>query len=69
MTLKKNGDRCVDVVLLRRGSNISMGGDTETGCAVQTEGYAIQRLPHLGIHPIYSHQTQALLGMPTSADC
>jgi hypothetical protein len=27
----------------------------------------IQRLPHLGIHPIYNHQTQTLLWMSTSA--
>jgi hypothetical protein len=25
------------------------------------------RLPHLGIHPTYSHQTQTLLWMPRSA--
>jgi hypothetical protein len=28
---------------------------------------SIQRLPHLGIHPICSYQTQTLLWMPTSA--
>jgi hypothetical protein len=27
----------------------------------------IQRLPHLGFHPIYSHQTQTLLWMLTRA--
>jgi hypothetical protein len=26
-----------------------------------TEGKAIQRLPHLGIHPIYRYQTQTLI--------
>jgi hypothetical protein len=36
-------------------------GDTETKCGAETEGKAIQRLPHLGIHPIYSYQTQILL--------
>jgi hypothetical protein len=25
------------------------------------KGWTIQRLPHLGIHPIISHQTQTLL--------
>ena len=35
-------------------------------CVAETEGKAIQRLPHLGIHPIYSHQTQTLLWMPRS---
>ena len=28
------------------------------------EGRTIQRLPHLGIHPIISNQTQTLLHMP-----
>jgi hypothetical protein len=30
---------------------------------VKTEGKASQRLPHLGIHPIYRHKTQSLLLM------
>ena len=37
-------------VFLRRGNKISMGGDTEAKCEAETEGKAIQRLPHLGIH-------------------
>jgi hypothetical protein len=45
-----------------------MEGVTETKCGAETEGMTIQRLPHLGIHPIYNHQTQTLLWMPTS-DC
>jgi hypothetical protein len=36
-------------------------------CGVRTEGKAIQRLPNLGIHPIYSHQTRMLLWMPGSS--
>ena len=36
-------------------------GVIETKCRAETEGKAIQRLPHLGIHSIYSHQTQTLL--------
>jgi hypothetical protein len=68
MKLKMKEDQCVDTsVLLRRGNKIPMEGDTETKCGVQTEGKAIQRLPHLLIHSIYSHQTQTLLGMPRSA--
>ena len=39
----------------------------ETKCGAETEGKAIQRLPHLGIHPIYSHQTRRLLQMLGSA--
>lgn len=52
---------------LRRGNKIPMGGATETKCGAETEGKAIQRLPHLGIHHIYSHQTQTLLWMLRSA--
>ena len=40
-----------------------MGGNTETECGAETKGKAIQRLPHLGIQPIYSNQTQTLLWM------
>jgi hypothetical protein len=32
-----------------------------------SEGKATQKLPHLGIDPIYSHQTQTLFWMPRSA--
>ena len=35
-----------------------MGGNTDTKCRAETEEMTIQRLSHLGIHPIYSHQTQ-----------
>ena len=44
-----------------------MEGVTETKCGEETEGMTIQRLPNLGIHSIYNHQTQILLWMPTSA--
>jgi hypothetical protein len=40
---------------------------TETKCGAEIEGKAIQRLPHLGIYPIYNHQTQTLLWMSTSS--
>jgi hypothetical protein len=46
---------------------ILKGGNTETKCKAETEGKAIQRLLHLGIHPIYRHQTQILFPMPRSA--
>jgi hypothetical protein len=36
-------------VLLRRGNKILMGGNTEKKYKAETEGKAIQRLPHLGI--------------------
>jgi hypothetical protein len=69
MKLKKKEDHSVDTVdLLRRGINIPRGGnDTETKSGAEPEGKAIQRLPHLGIHPIYSYQTQILLWMPANA--
>jgi hypothetical protein len=64
MQLKKKEDQSVDAsLLLRRGNKILTGGNMETMC----EGKAIQRLPHLGIHPTYSYQTQTLLWMPRSA--
>ena len=67
MKLKKREDQSVDtLILLRRWNKISMEGVTDTKCGAETEVMTIQRLPHLGIHPIYSHQTQTLLWMPTS---
>jgi hypothetical protein len=40
----------------------------DTKCGTKTEGKAIQRLPHLGIHPIYSYQTQTLDAKKCYAD-
>jgi hypothetical protein len=55
-------DQSVDtLILLRREKKISMKRVAETKCEAETEGMTIQRLPHLGIYPIYNHQTQALL--------
>jgi hypothetical protein len=42
-------------------------GNTRTKSGAETKGKAIQKLPHLGIHSICSHQTQTLLLMPRSA--
>jgi len=68
MKLKKEEGQSVDTsVLLRMVNKIPMEGVTETKHGAETEGKTIQRLPHLGIHPIYTHQTQALLWMPKSA--
>ena len=39
----------------------------ETKCGAETEGKDIQRLPHLGIYPIYSHQNWMLLKIQGSA--
>jgi hypothetical protein len=46
------------------GNKIPMEGFTKTKFGAEMEGRTIQRLPHLGIHPIYNHQTQTLLHMP-----
>jgi hypothetical protein len=68
MKLKNKEDQSVDTfVLLRRGNKIPMEGVTETKCVAETEGVTIQRLPHLGIHPIYCPSAQTLLWMPSSA--
>jgi hypothetical protein len=68
MKLKKKEDQSVGVlVLLRKGNKILTGTNTETKFGAESEEMAIQRLPYLGIHPIYSHQTQTLLWMPISA--
>jgi hypothetical protein len=41
-----------ELLLSKGNAGIKTGADTE--------GKAIERLPHLGIHPIYRHQTQTL---------
>ena len=65
MKLKKKEDQSVDTsFLLRLGNKVSMEGVTETKFRAKTEGKTIQRLPHLGIHPLYNHQTQTLLHVP-----
>ena len=53
MPMKKEEKSMDTLVLLRRGNKIPTG-DTETKCEAETEGKIIQRLPLLGIHPIYS---------------
>jgi hypothetical protein len=42
-------------------AKILTGAYMEKQCRAETEGKATQRLSHLGIHPIYSNQTQTLL--------
>jgi hypothetical protein len=49
--------------LLRIGNKIPTEGVTETKFGAESKGWTIQRLPHPGIHPINSHQTQTLLHM------
>jgi hypothetical protein len=59
--------KCGCLVLLRRGNKILMRANTQKKCGAETKGKGIQRLHHLGFHPIYSHQTQTLLWMPRRA--
>jgi hypothetical protein len=63
--IKKREEQWVDTsFLLRIGNKIPMKGVTETKFVAKTKEWTIQRLPHLRIHPIISHQTQTLLHMP-----
>jgi hypothetical protein len=62
MKLKKKEDQNVDTsIFLKRRNKIPMEGVTETKCGTETEEMTIQRLSHLGIHPIYNHPNQTLL--------
>jgi hypothetical protein len=63
--VQEKEDQNVDgSVLFRRVNKILTGGNMETKNGAETEGKAIQRLSHLGIHSIYNHQTWKLLWMP-----
>jgi hypothetical protein len=64
MKLKKKDQSMDTSFLLRMGNKIPMEGVTEKKFGAEMEGRIIQRQPHLGIHPIYNHQTQTLLHMP-----
>jgi hypothetical protein len=57
---KKEGQNVGVSVLFRRVNKILTGGNMETKCGAETEGKATQRLPHLGVHPMHSHQTRKL---------
>jgi hypothetical protein len=61
----KKEDQCVNTSFLPRvGNKIPMEGVTETKFGAKTKGWTIQSLPHSGVHPIISHQTQTLVHMP-----
>jgi hypothetical protein len=53
--------------LLRRGDKILMEGNIETKFGAESKGKDIHRLSHLGIHPIYIHETLKLLWMLRTA--
>ena len=66
--LKNEGrPKCGCFVPSEKGNKILTGANTETKYEAETEGKAIQRLLHLGIHPIYSQQIQTLLWIPRSS--
>ena len=53
MKLNKKEDQSVDAsVFFRKGNKIIKEGNMEAKCRAETEGKAIQRLPHLEIHTI-----------------
>jgi hypothetical protein len=62
MKFKKMEDQNVGALVFLRSNKILNGAITETKCGAETEGKAIQRLPHLGTHPIYSHQSRHYCG-------
>jgi len=43
---------------LNWGTKIFIGGAMETKFGAEAEGMTIQRLPHLGIQPIYTYSPQ-----------
>jgi hypothetical protein len=64
MKLKKKKDQNVyTLFLLRMRNKVPMEGVTETKFRAETVERTIQRLPHLGIHPIYNHQIQTAFHM------
>jgi hypothetical protein len=46
------------------GNKIPMEEVTETKFGAETVERTIQKVPYLGIHPIYNHQTQTVLHIP-----
>jgi hypothetical protein len=70
MKLKKKEDQNLDTLVpLIRGNKIPMEGVAERRCGAENKEKTIQRLPHLWIHPIYSHRTQTVLWMTTYVCC
>ena len=74
MKLKKKEYQSVGtLILLRKGSKISMEGVAEKKFGaekkkfIEIERRTIQRVHYHGIHPINNHQIQTLLQMPTRA--
>jgi len=64
---KKEDQNIYASFLFRRDNKILTGGNTGTKSGAGTEGKVIQRLSHVGIHPICRHQTQSVLLKPRNA--
>jgi hypothetical protein len=62
--IKKEDQRMDTSFLLKIGNKIPIEEVKETKFGAEAKGWAIQRLPHPGIHPIISNQMQTLLHMP-----
>jgi hypothetical protein len=61
----KKEEQLMDTSFLPRiGNKISMAGVAKTKFRAKTKGWAIQRLPNPGVHPIMSYQTQTLFHTP-----
>ena len=68
MKLKEREEQKVDAsVFLRRKIKMFIEGDKGTNRGAGIGGKIIQRLPHLGIHPICTTLTHVLLLMPSCA--
>jgi hypothetical protein len=62
---RKKKDQLMDTTFLPIiGNKLSMEGVAETKFGAKIKGCTIQRLPHLGVHPIISHQKQTLVHTP-----
>ena len=58
-------EQFMDISFLPRiESKVSIEGIAETTFRAKMKGLTIQRLPHLGVHPIISHKMKTLLHMP-----
>ena len=64
---QKKKEQYLDTLVLLRSRRKYSQEEIQRQSVEETEGKNIQRLHHLGIHPIHTYQMQTLLWMPTSA--
>jgi hypothetical protein len=60
MKIKKDDQHVNTSFLPRRGNKIPMEGVAETKFGAKMKGWTIQRMFHLGVHSIISHQTDTI---------